>query len=252
MSRRGRVVLLLAGALGLGAMLMWAIRGLPGFGHYPGPYGDAINAQAVQQRHTTDTVTAVNFDYRGIDTIGEEFILFVAATGVSVLLRAQRAEREDTSEPDDRESGQRISPTSDAVRNVALASVGPLVVLGLYIVSHGAISPGGGFQGGTVLAAAFVAVFLAGQYIATRRVEPITVNEVVEALGAAGYVAIGLAGLAAGGAFLVDILPLGTPGTIASGGTIALISASVGFEVVAGFVLIVSEFLEQTLVRRSA
>jgi multicomponent Na+:H+ antiporter subunit B len=248
---RVRLRVFAVAALGLAALLIWAVRGLPGFGHYPGPYGDAVNGQAVQQRHTTDTVSAVNFDYRGVDTIGEEFILFVAATGVAVLLRAQRSEHEETGEPDDREAGQRVSSTSDAVRNLVLASVGPLAVLGIYIVSHGTISPGGGFQGGTVLATAFVAVYLAGQYIAVRRFEPVTANEVVEALGAAGYVAVGLAGLAAGGAFLVDILPLGTPGTIASGGTIALISFSVGLEVVAGFVLVIGEFLEQTLVRRA-
>lgn len=250
MTARVRLRVFALAALGVAAMLVWAVRLLPGFGHYPGPYGDRINAASVPQRHTTDAVTAVNFDYRGVDTIGEEFILFVAATGVAVLLRSQRSEREETDQPDDREAGQRISPTSDAVRNIALASVGPIVVLGIYIVSHGTISPGGGFQGGLVLATAFVAVYISGQYIATRRMEPITVNEVIESLGAAGYVAIGLAGLAAGGAFLVDILPLGTPATIASGGTINLISFSVGLEVVAGFVLIVTEFLEQTLVRR--
>lgn len=252
MSTRVRLRVFVVAALGLAALLIWAVRGLPGFGRYPGPYGDAVNGQAVQQRHTTDTVSAVNFDYRGVDTIGEEFILFVAATGVAVLLRAQRGEKEESSQSDDRQTGRRVPPTSDAVRNVMLASVGPLVVLGMYVVTHGQVSPGGGFQGGTIMASAFVAVYLAGQYIATRRVEPITVNEVIEALGAAGFVAVGLAALASGAAFLTDVLPLGTPGTIDSAGTIALISFSVGLEVVAGLVLIVSELLEQTLVRRGA
>lgn len=253
MSNRLRLRLFAVAALGLAALLIWAVRGLPGFGRYPGPYGDVINGQAVQQRSTTDTVTAVNFDYRGVDTIGEEFILFVAATGVAIVLRAQRRRRKED-EQQQQEGGEppaRLVPTSDAVRGVALGSVGPLVVLGLYIVSHGQVSPGGGFQGGVVMASAFIAVFVAGQYIATRRTDPITVNEVVEAFGAAGYVAIGLAGLASGAAFLSNILPLGTPATIDSSGTIALISFSVGLEVVAGFVLIVSEFLEQTLVRRA-
>ena len=38
---------------------------------------------AVPERSTTDVVTAVNFDYRGFDTLGEEFILFAAVIGVA-------------------------------------------------------------------------------------------------------------------------------------------------------------------------
>ena len=53
----------------------------------------------------------------------------------------------------------------------------------------------------------------------------------VEALGAGGYVLIGLGCLAAGGAFLQNVLPFGTKGSIFSGGTIALIDVSVGLEV---------------------
>jgi multicomponent Na+:H+ antiporter subunit B len=248
-SPRARRIVFAVAAAGLAALLVWALRGLPGFGRYPGPYGDYVNHSTVPQRHTTDAVSAVNFDYRGIDTVGEEFILFVAATGVAVLLRAQRDEKR-ASLPHEESERHRGTATSDAVRMFALASVGPLTVLGVYIVSHGQISPGGGFQGGVVLASAVVAVYLAGQYIAMSRAAPITATETVEALGAAGFVGVGLAGMASGGAFLTNLLPLGTPATIASGGTIALVSFAVGMEVVAGFVLIISEFLEQTLVVR--
>ncbi len=68
---------------GLAAFYLWGLAGLPGFGHYPGPYGDIINRIAVAQTNATGVVSAVNFEYRGFDTVGEEFILFVAATGVS-------------------------------------------------------------------------------------------------------------------------------------------------------------------------
>ena len=46
----------------------------------------------VAERKATDLVTAVNFDYRGLDTMGEEFILFAASIGLVVLLREQRDE----------------------------------------------------------------------------------------------------------------------------------------------------------------
>ena len=40
-------------------------------------------ASRCAQTYATGTVSAINFDYRGFDTVGEEFILFAAAAGVS-------------------------------------------------------------------------------------------------------------------------------------------------------------------------
>ena len=58
----------------LAAFYLWGLTGLPGFGNYPGPYGDIINRIAVSQTHATGVVSAVNFEYRGFDTVGEEFV----------------------------------------------------------------------------------------------------------------------------------------------------------------------------------
>src|ERR1700740_1693914 len=85
----------LVGAAGLAAFYLFGLSGLPGFGHYPGPYGFIINRVAVGQTNATGVVSAVNFEYRGFDTVGEEFILFTAAVGMSVVLRRLRNERED-------------------------------------------------------------------------------------------------------------------------------------------------------------
>ena len=48
----------------------------------------------VPERHATAVVTAINFDYRGFDTMGEEFILFAAVLGLALLLREPREERD--------------------------------------------------------------------------------------------------------------------------------------------------------------
>ena len=82
------------GAAGLAAFYLWGLAGLPGFGNHPGPYGFVILRLAVKQTFATGIVSAVNFDYRGFDTVGEEFILFAAAAGTSVVLRLLRGERE--------------------------------------------------------------------------------------------------------------------------------------------------------------
>ena len=87
MSAGGRLFLFLAAAAGFAAFLLWGLAGLPAFADYRGPYGDLINAVAPAERHLTNMASAVNFDYRGVDTLGEEYILFAAVTGLALLLR---------------------------------------------------------------------------------------------------------------------------------------------------------------------
>jgi multicomponent Na+:H+ antiporter subunit B len=238
----------LAAAVVAGGLLLWGLTGLPDYGVYVGPYGDVLNQVAVAERKATNVVASVTFDYRGIDTLGEEFILFAAVLGVAILLRTQRGERE---QPPDEDAADRRAPgTSDAVRVLGLVLVGPVVLFGVYVVTHGHLSPGGGFQGGVVLATAALLVFLSGEYVTLRRISPEVLLDVAEATGAAGYVAVGLLGVAAGVTFLANVLPLGQPGALLSAGTIPVINLAVGLEVAAGFVLLLSEFLEQTLVVR--
>lgn len=239
----------LAAAAGLLVFYVWGLIGLPGFGRYPGPYGDIINAVAVGQTHATGVVSAVNFQYRGFDTLGEEFILFVAATGVATVLRHLR-EEQDLSMTDEVES-RRAADTSDAVRVVTLAFTGPTLVVGWYLATHAQTSPSGGFQGGVVLATALMLVYLAGQFVVFERLSPVVLIEAIEAIGAGSFAAVGVAALGVGAAYLTNFLPLGSsPGAVNSAGTIALISFFVGVEVAAAFVLITGELLEQTLLIR--
>jgi multicomponent Na+:H+ antiporter subunit B len=245
-----RWVFLVAGG-GLLAFYIWGLTGLPGFGDYPGPYGDIINRIAVAQTHATGVVSAINFEYRGFDTVGEEFILFVAATGVATVLRRLRDEREDEDGTEDEAADLAAPPASDPVRLVALIMTGPIVVMGWYLALHAQTSPSGGFQGGVVLATAFVLLYLAGELLVFRRVSPVALTEAVEAVGAGGFVAVGLTAVFMGLPYLYNFLPLGTmPGAVSSSGTIALISFFVGLEVAAAFVLIVGELLEQALMIR--
>jgi multicomponent Na+:H+ antiporter subunit B len=239
----------LAGAAGLVAFYLWGLRGLPGFGHYPGPYGTIVNRQAIPQTNATGTVSAVNFDYRGFDTVGEEFILFAAAAGVGTVLRRLRGERERA--PVDEAADRDVPPTSSTVRMVALLFTGPVTVMGWWLASHAQTSPSGGFQGGVILATAFILIYLSGEFLVFRRFSPVDVTGAVEAVGAGGFAAIGVAALGMGLAYLTDYLPLGQyPGAVSSSGTIALISFFVGLEVAAAFILIVSELLDQTLLIR--
>lgn len=238
-----------AGALGLVALFAWGILGLDEFGTFAGEYGLFLNRTAVAERSASNVVAAVTFDYRGFDTMAEEFILFTAVVGVALLLRAQREEEE---VPARDEAANRRSPhDSDAVRELSLGLVAPSVLFGIYVVAHGHLTPGGGFQGGVVLATAPLFMYLGGEHEALRRLSPQTLTEGAEGLGTAGYVIVGFFGLVAGSSFLDNALGLGTPGELNSAGTIPVLNLAVGLAVAAGVVLLLSEFLEQTLeVRR--
>jgi len=239
----------LAAMAALSALYLWGLLGLPGFGRYPGPYGDIINRVALAQTNATGVVSAVNFDYRGVDTVGEEFILFVAAAGMAVVLRQLRGERDRPAL--DEASDRRVPATSEAVRAAALAFTGPTVLIGCWLVSHAQTSPSGGFQGGVVVATAFILIYLAGEFLVFERVSPVDLTDAVEATGAAGFAAVGVAAVVSGLPYLANFLPHGaSPGAVSSGGTIPVISFFVGLEVAAAFLLIVSELLEQTLVIR--
>ena len=239
----------LAGVAGLVAFYLWGLSGLPGFGDYPGPYGFILNHVAVAQTKATGVVSAVNFEYRGFDTVGEEFILFAAAAGVSVVLRRLRGERERSAA--DEAADRDVPPTSGAVRMLALLFTGPVMVVGWWLASHAQTNPSGGFQGGVILATAFILVYLSGEFLVFKRFSPVDLTDVVEAVGAGGFAAIGVSAVAMGLPYLYNFLPLGsTPGAVSSSGTIALISFFVGLEVAAAFILIIGELLEQTLLIR--
>ncbi|ATB29668.1 MnhB domain-containing protein [Melittangium boletus] len=250
MNPRARGALFGVGAVGLGLSLLAAVRGLPAMDQGHSAYGDAVNATTVPLRQTVNAVAAVTFDYRGFDTLGEEFILFAAVMGVTLLLRERRTE-EDSGLRGGMRVGAEPPGTTDALRVWTLAQVAPGLLLGLYVVVHGHLSPGGGFQGGVVLAGAAALVFLAGASWRTRRLNPMALLDGLEGLGVAGFAGVGLLGmLLAGQEFLRNVLPLGTRGELPSAGQVPLLNGFVGLAVSAGIILILAELLDQTLVDR--
>ena len=232
-------------APGLGVVLVIGLAGLPAFGDYKAVYGNVINGLGVTVRHATDLVTAVNFDIRAFDTLGEEFILFASVVGVVLILREMRGEQERPSQHEDDE--HTFAGASSALRALSLALIPAIVTIGVYIVVHGQLTPGGGFQGGVILAAGPLAVFLAGRYLRMKTVAPHTLVEWGDALGAAGYALVGVGGLVFAGAFLKNFLPLGIVGHLLSGGQMDVASAAVGLEVSGAFLVAFSEFLDQAM-----
>lgn len=249
MRARLRVALFFIAAAGMAGLFWWSYRDLPPLGHYRGPYGDYIAQFAVYERHATDTVNAVTYDYRAIDTLGEEFILFASVLGVLLLFRKQPEQEQKKRSNDWRFPQDEISGT-DTIRVMMQIMVASMVVFGVYEASHGQLTPGGGFQGGVILATAPLLVFLAGQVRKFEKTVSHPLVEIAEALGAAGYAIIGLSALFAGASFLTNWVPLGTTGSLLSSGTIELISISVGLEVSGSFVLVMHSYMKEIILGR--
>jgi multicomponent Na+:H+ antiporter subunit B len=139
-----------------------------------------------------------------------------------------------------------------AVRVAGYLLLPVTVLLGIYVVAHGAVSPGGGFQGGIVLGTAVHVLYLTGDFDALERARPEPMVEAAKAVGLAGFVAIGLIGLVSGAGLLANVWPYGTLRSLASGGTVEPLTVATGFEVSAGVVLLLARFLQQALrIRRS-
>lgn len=235
MTRTVRTAVLAPALLGLAALLGWAVSGLPAFGDYRGPYGYLLNGVVVPLRHTTNVVIGTTFDVRGIDTMGEELMLFAAVLGVMLLLRSEDRPRQGR-------RSERLG--TDGVRLLGVLMVGGGVLVGLWLIAFGYVTPGGGFQGGVVVAGAVLLLYLVGgrrDYAPFRNEELL---DPLEAVGAGGYVVIGLAALVSGLPFLENLLPFGKAGTLLSGGSIPFLNWASGLEVAAAVLVLFAEFLE--------
>src|SRR4051794_35626617 len=135
-------LLLAVGGIGTAVLLLLGLGGLPDLGDIPHPYGDRA-VHAALGRHTANVISSVNFDQRAFDTLGEEFVLLAAAVAAVLLLRRFHNEEQDA-----HDLGYGPQDVWSAARLVGFALLAPTVLVGLYVVAHGAVSPGGGFQGG--------------------------------------------------------------------------------------------------------
>jgi multicomponent Na+:H+ antiporter subunit B len=236
--RRIRIGIFLPALAGFGALLVWAYTGIPSFGHYRGPYGFVVNKISTPLRNMDNAVNATTYDIRGIDTMGEEFILFAAVIGVVLLLRGEEGRSEDVQD----------DIGSDLVRVFGTLAIGAAVLVGLWLVAFGFVTPGGGFQGGVAVSSGALLLFLVAGYREWSGFGNETLLDPIKGIGGGGYVVIGLAALIAGMPFLTNFFSAGVTGTVFSGGSAAFVNWSAGIEVAAALVILYSEFLEEYIV----
>ncbi len=113
-------------------------------------------------------------------------------------------------------------------------------IFGLYVIMHGHSSPGGGFQGGVILASSFILLAFGDGIEEVRRRFPLQAITVMTSGGVLLYAGIGLACLALGANFLdYSVLPVSEPRSVGMLG----IEIGVGVTVTAAMVSIFHDLL---------
>lgn len=135
---------------------------------------------------------------------------------------------------------------SQVVDLVARKLVPFVLLFGLYLISFGHLSPGGGFQGGVVLSSAPLLLLLARGSRATARYFPPAAVVIVEVAAFGGFLLVGLLALGLGLPFLSNFLPTGRVGAVPSAGMVFVLNMIIGLEVGAGVTLIMMRFMDES------
>ncbi|MFW6232239.1 MAG: hydrogen gas-evolving membrane-bound hydrogenase subunit E [Spirochaetota bacterium] len=209
-----------ASAAGLAALLLsYATNGA-----HPDSLGAALLERSLSDTRSVNVVTGVLLDFRAFDTIGEATVIFASVAAVAAAF-----------------AGSGVPHSDSRLGLLVRRSVGylaPLFLLfPLYIVAHGHLSPGGGFQGGVSLAVLLILLTVAfGARNVFSAVRSRTLH-VTEAVCAGAFVAVGIVGMTQGVAFLTNLaagFPSGEPGSLLSAGMIPLLNLFIGLKVASG------------------
>ncbi len=222
---------------GLAFLLLVLLAQLP-FGHPVMLLGNDIIQNAPNDVATANIVASVLLAYRGIDTLGELAILFTAAAGVGLLLGSknyQLSSEKTTAQASD--SGFISTRAADLMMPL-------LMLVGFYIIFYGHLTPGGGFQGGVILAIAF---FLPVLVRPGKKLDHKMIT-IIEGLAGGGFIVIGLLAMFYDKPFLQPFmngfLGNGDIGSLWSAGTLPLLYLAVGLKVgaeLAGLLITLAE-----------
>lgn len=232
---------LIFAVLGFG-ILLYSATSLPQFGSFSGAYSDYLLSVATVERHIFNVATAVNFDYRGFDTMGEEFIFFTSVTGVLFMLSGVSSNANQHDEPMEAPGSRQHT---GALRWFPIGLGAFLAAMSMNVAAHTTATPGGGFQGGAIFGSAVACVYLGLGFPAFESVAKREIYDALKSFGAACYVFLGLGTMFSAGSFLQNAIYTGQKGAIVSGGLVYLINAAVFIEIGCGFVVLLMAFLRQ-------
>ena len=139
-----------------------------------------------------------------------------------------------------------MSGMSRIVKTITSISFPFVLIYGIYVIAHGHLTPGGGFQGGAVVASGCAMILVAyGSAWTMERIERkhLSLDQTLESIGAVGFIGLAFLGLIFGSMFFNNFL-LGNKflfGEIGHGlsnintaGILPLMNFAVGLKVIAG------------------
>ena len=141
-------------------------------------------------------VTAVLADYRGFDTMFETVVVFMAGMAVLAILKNSSKKKAGSKEFE-------VDVEPDLIVTNTVRLLIPVIqIFAFYVLAHGHVSPGGGFQGGVVMGASFILIALSWDLDTALARFPADRCTLVAGLGIVLYAGIGLLSMFLGGEFL--------------------------------------------------
>jgi len=178
-----------------------------------------------------NAVTTVVVFFRGFDTLGEIAVLFIASLGIGLMLHSN--------------SKCNIKAESNFMLQTASRLLFPIIMLfGTYVMIYGHLSPGGGFQGGVIIASGVLLLLISHKTFEV----PHSVIVALETFAGVSYVLIGIIGLLVLDTFLGNFLPhdIAQMGMLLSGGIIPIIYIIVGIKVGSEMSMIVQNLIQRS------
>ncbi len=146
-----------------------------------------LERSGFEESGADNLVSAIYLGYRAFDTLGEAVVLFAAISGTIGMIAGV---------PSPRLARPRTNRTD--LLDVVIGKLGPIVLIfGFYVMLFGHLSPGGGFQGGVILASGVVFLALGGASGGQNLLTKPHLLARVEATAFLLFVSAGLSGLAA-------------------------------------------------------
>ncbi len=219
-------------------LLLYTVTTLPAFGDPNHPINNEVSARYIekglQETGAVNIVTGMILDYRAFDTLGESSVLFTAAMVVLFLLRKDKesARYSQLAQTMDQNphSDTYYEPKNDIILQKTATILVPIVLLlGVYVVLNGHLSPGGGFSGGAIMGAGLILYVTAFGFDKMRRFFTYKTYQRVVLVALLTYAISKCYSFYTGANHIESIIPLGTPGAILSSGLILVLNICVGF-----------------------
>ncbi|MDI6843666.1 MAG: MnhB domain-containing protein [Anaerosomatales bacterium] len=179
--------------------LLAAMASMPRFGSPKQPAYTHVASRYLQkgaeEAGAENVVTGVILNYRGFDTNGEVTVIFTACAATAAVLVTSGSRKKE-------KPGGATVPLSPVVGYVVRLLAPFIALFAFYVVLFGEVSPGGGFQGGTIFAALIIILsVVAGRNVAERML-PARVRPWLEIAGPLSFIAVGTLGAVLTGSYL--------------------------------------------------